>query len=332
MPAAIKPARRGSGAALQEDTGREDTGQDVAGWQAGDRIAGDWGTSRLRLFRLRGSRVTKMLEGPGIGVVAGPPGDVLAATLAPWFAQGLPTDAEIMLCGMAGSRGGIAEVAYAECPVDAAGWRAHAGTVAVGTLRVVIAPGLACVREDGAPDVMRGEETQIFGMLALHPALAQGRHCIALPGTHGKWAEVADGRVLGFRTFLTGELFALLRDRSILTTAGGDDSGGDEGFADGLARAEAGGYLGALFEARAAQLRAGRSRGWAVGFLSGLTIGHEVREALPGVAADGEVMLVGDPALTRLYGQALARHGRSATYGDGSAAALAGLRVLEGRA
>ncbi|GGE79451.1 2-dehydro-3-deoxygalactonokinase [Sphingomonas prati] len=297
-------------------------------WRDGDRVAGDWGTSRLRLFHLRGDAVMRTVTGPGIAAVMGAPGEALIETLAPWFETGLPRDAEVALCGMVGSRNGIAEVPYAECPASLDVWRLEAHAVAVGGLRVVIAPGLACTRNDGAADVMRGEETQIFGLLSLYPALARGRHVIALPGTHGKWAEVVDGRVVRFRTFLTGELFALLRDQSTLTRAGADDSGGEDGFVAGLERSDAGGLLGSLFEARAAQLREGRSRGWAVGFLSGLTIGHEVREGLAGADREGTVMLVGDPVLTALYTQALARHGRAAETCDGSVAARAGLRML----
>jgi 2-dehydro-3-deoxygalactonokinase len=300
---------------------------DETAWRPADRIFGDWGTTRLRLFRLRDGRVVDQLDGPGIGALVGAPADVLLTTLAPWRAQGM-AGGRVLLCGMVGSRNGIAEVPYAECPIDAAGWRTQILSVAVDDVTVGIAPGLACRGPDGADDVMRGEETQIFGALALDPALSRGRHAIALPGTHGKWALVEDGKVVRFRTFLTGELFALLRDRSTLTRAGDDDSGGEAGFAAGLARAQTGGLLGALFEARSGQLRQGRSRGWAVGFLSGLAIGHEVREALAGIADADSLTLVGDPALSALYEQALAGVGRTAGLRDGSQAALAGLRIL----
>ena len=300
---------------------------DDAAWQSGDRIFGDWGTTRLRLFRLRDDAVVDQQDGPGIGTLDGAPGDALRATLAPWRAQGM-SGGHVWLCGMVGSRNGIAEVPYAECPVDVAGWRTQTRIVTLDNVTVGIAPGLACTGPDGADDVMRGEETQIFGAMALDPVLATGRHAIALPGTHGKWALIEDGYVVRFRTFLTGELFALLRDRSTLTRAGDDDGDGDAGFAAGLVRSDAGGMLGALFEARSAQLRKGRSRGWAVGFLSGLAIGHEVREALDTIVGVDSLTLVGDPVLARLYHQALARHDRGVTVRDGSEAALAGLRLL----
>jgi 2-dehydro-3-deoxygalactonokinase len=103
-----------------------------------------------------------------------------------------------------------------------------------------------------SPDVMRGEEAQIFGACVRDPALAQGRRLIVLPGTHSKWALVEDGQVLAFRTVPTGELFALLRDGS---TLGPKDSVGDTaeeaaGFAEGLARAGEGAVLAGLFAAR----------------------------------------------------------------------------------
>lgn len=301
---------------------------DEAGaWQPDDRICGDWGTSRLRLFRMRGDHIVARLDGPGIAMLSGAPADALMAALAPWRACGMGA-VPIALCGMIGSRGGIVELPYVDCPADAAGWRGQAVRIDVGGHAVTIAPGLAGETPDGTADVMRGEETQIFGALAINPALARGRHAIILPGTHSKWAVVADGRVTGFQTFPTGELFGLLRDRSTLTRAGADTDGGEAGFADGLARSDSGGLIGALFGARSLQLRAGRLHGWAVGYLSGLTIGHEVREGLAMLDGTDRLMLIGDPGLTALYERALARHGRTAAVLDGSDAALAGLRLL----
>lgn len=288
-------------------------------------IFGDWGTSRLRLFRVDGDgRVTARANGPGIGSLPGSPADSLRATLAELVPGGKP-DA-VVLCGMAGSRNGLIEAPYAECPATAADWRGDAARFDLDGIAVSVLPGLACTTPAGAPDVMRGEETQIFGAMVVAPELASGRHVIALPGTHSKWARVEDGAVVGFQTWFTGELFALLRQHSTLAKAGADEEGQAEGFEAGLARADADSDLtGALFTARAAQLREGRSHGWAMGYLSGLLIGHEVRAA----AGDESVTLIGAPSLTDAYRRALEARGVASQALDGEACAIAGLLLHE---
>ena len=289
-------------------------------------IVGDWGTSRLRLSLIIDGAVVDRHEGAGIGQSDRAPAEVLAEAIAPWRAYGPATS--ITLCGMVGSRNGWAEVPYAECPTDAANWRAHAAQVAFEGGMVTIMAGLAGEGPTGAPDVMRGEETQVFGALALDPRLARGRHLVVLPGTHSKWARMENGRITGFQTFPTGELFALLRDHSILTRVAADKDGceGDEraGFDHGLARAGEGQLLGALFEARAAQLRQARSPHWALGYLSGLLLGREVAEAATGAGAE-RIILIGDPKLTARYCRTLESCGMLGEAMDGDACALAGL-------
>lgn len=293
-------------------------------------VVGDWGTSRLRLFRIEEGVVVDRVFGPGIGQLSATPVDTLSATLATWRETGDP--AAIRLCGMVGSRNGWIDVPYVDCPADVAGWRAGAATLDLAGIPVTIMPGLACTTPRGAPDVMRGEETQLFGAVAIDGALRSGRHLIALPGTHSKWATIEDGRVASLQTFLTGELFALLRDHSILiraATPGDTDSvHEDEGFEAGLLRARDGDLLGSLFEARSAQLRAGRSPSWALGFLSGLIIGCETIAATA-MSDTVRIGLIGDPRLTARYAQALAAQGHATTPYDGDACALAGLALLE---
>lgn len=289
-----------------------------------EHLVGDWGTSRLRLFHLRGDAIVARVEGQGIGVAEAEPGEVLDAALARW--RDVRPAMPVTLCGMVGSRNGLAETGYAEAPAGIADWAAAAHRIERAGFRITIAPGVACRRADGAADVMRGEETQIFGAMQLDPGLAQGRHLIALPGTHGKWAWIDDGRVTSFQTYLTGELFALLRDRSTLMRVGADRSGEAEGFAAGLTRInEAGDLAGALFEARAAQLRDGRSAGWAAGFLSGLLIGAEVRSAIGDAT---KVVLIGAPELVQHYVAALRIHAITPSILDGDACAIAGLKQL----
>jgi len=294
------------------------------------RVLGDWGTSRLRLYRIEDGRITDRRDGPGIGVLTDSPANVLRSALAPWWMAGVPTS--IDLCGMAGSRSGLHEIAYVECPAGVADWANAAPALEFDGIPLRIAPGLACVDLAGRPDVMRGEEAQIFGALAREPGLAEGTVCFVLPGTHSKWVRAESGRVLNFRTCPTGELFALLRDRSTLVVGGGTEEPADEaaGFAEGLDRsADGGGLLGSLFETRAQQLRGGKTPAWAGGFLSGLVIGSEIADMR---AADGlpdHVVLIGADALTARYTVALTRFGVAARALDGDACVLRGLELID---
>ncbi|MET0365373.1 MAG: 2-dehydro-3-deoxygalactonokinase [Sphingobium sp.] len=289
-------------------------------------VAGDWGTSNLRLFRMVESAVAERLDGPGIGALTDPPAVHLARLLGEWTEHGAPE--HVLLCGMAGARGQLAEVPYVACPVDRAAWRAGTHRIDVGGVAVRIAPGVRA----GDRDVMRGEETQIFGAMAIDPALAEGRQLFILPGTHSKWVWTDNGAISDFRTWFTGELFGLLRGQSTLFKAkadAGDAADAAEGWQDGLARVtEGAGPIGALFEARAAQLLRGRSLAWAESYLSALLIGTEVEEArrlggLPATAA-----LIGAPALAARYDPILADRGVAVRAMEGDRCVLAGLALL----
>jgi 2-dehydro-3-deoxygalactonokinase len=199
-------------------------------------------------------------------------------------------------------------------------------------LHVAIVPGASCTNRLGAPDVMRGEETQIVGALAIRPALATGRSLLCLPGTHTKWVCVEDGRIRDFLTAMTGELFALLRDHSMLAKAGATGGGAGDGFARGLDEAQAwsggAGLIHALFGARSRQLIEGASKDWALAFVSGLLIGSDVGGAIGLFGGSRDVVLVGDPALNDLYVHALRKREIQALSLDGGDCSLAGLRSL----
>jgi len=301
-------------------------------------IAGDWGTSRLRLTLCRGEQVLETRQGPGIGALREPAAAALRPLIASWRDTygALP----LVLCGMAGSRNGWRETAYLPCPADLRLLGEAALRFEADDAPVAIAPGLSCQSRLGAPEVMRGEETQIAGALALRGELGSGRHLLCLPGTHTKWAYLQDGQVRDFLTALTGELFALLRDGSTLTraaqpnaqrptpsSAADDDRDGFDKGLEAAASAEAS-LLHALFAVRSRQLLDGRSHAWALSYLSGLMIGTDVRDAMPLFDAKGKTVLIGDGALNERYAQTLRRFGFTASCLDGEQCALAGLRTL----
>jgi 2-dehydro-3-deoxygalactonokinase len=296
-------------------------------------IFGDWGTSRLRLYLRQGKSVLDRRDGPGIGALTASPRETFLDLVGDWR-EARPSQA--LLCGMVGSRNGWVEAPYAPCPAGPADIRERLIHLDADGLPVAIVPGLSCVNALGGPDVMRGEETQILGALALNPDLAKGRRLLALPGTHTKWVVVEDGAIASFITAPVGEIFALLRAHSILAKAapGEGPESPDEvsaGFAKGVARIVEQGparlpHL--IFETRSRQILDGLSKDEAMGFLSGLLIGGDTATTSSWFGDLGQVSLIGAPALSALYAQAIAAHGGSSVSVDGDSAVLAGLTTL----
>ena len=285
-------------------------------------IALDWGTSSLRgaLMAADGTVLDRVATADGIMAAAGRSFPaIFEAVAARWLAAhpGAPAIAS----GMIGSRQGWVEAPYAPCPAGFA-QLAHALTTthAAGT-RISFVPGLSW--RDA--DVMRGEETQIMGALA---SLGVADGVFVLPGTHSKWAVVAGGEVTEFRTFMTGEVFAVLRRHSILgRLMPEEDAPFDAGaFEAGCRRAEGGAILHALFSARTEGLFARRPGEALPSYMSGLLVGEEVREALA-LAPARSVYLVGSKTLAAPYGRALALHDVAHTMVDGDVAFI-GLHAI----
>ncbi len=292
-------------------------------------IVGDWGTSRLRLWLRQGKSVIHRRDGPGVSALTDTPEKTFLDLVGDWREAG-PTSA--LLCGMVGSRIGWVEAPYATCPAGPADVADKTIRIEAGGLPVTIIPGLSCTNPLGGPDVMRGEETQVFGALALDEALRTGRHLLVLPGTHNKWTVVEDGKIMGFVTAPVGETFALLKQHSTLAAGGGSQADGSaEGFARGLSRiAEHGAarLTHLMFETRSRQLLDGLSPADAMGYLSGLLVGADVAAARDWFGPMDAVTVIGAGALSDLYVQALAQIDVGATVVDGDAAVLAGLSAI----
>lgn len=294
-----------------------------------DRIAGDWGTSHSRLFLCAGHAVVERLRGPGLGPIlkSGQDcGTVFQEVTQPWHQKHGPLPA--LLCGMVGSNLGWIDAGYVACPATRA---QIAAAVARVDSRVSIVPGVAGQSLLGAPDVMRGEETQVLGAMSLCPALAEGTQWLCLPGTHSKWIRLEAGSIVAFQTVMTGEMFAILKDHSILLRAEPDGAAGPGSFLEGVSRAaeSGGGAVTALmFETRSRQIRHHMRRVDAEAFLSGLLIGAEFAWAAGLGQGIGKVTLIGEPAMTQLYADAAGAFGLATAIVDGEAAVLAGLNTL----
>lgn len=264
-------------------------------------VALDWGTSSLRaaLLDAQGRPLEERSLPRGILTVA--PGEfpaVFDAACGDWMRAG---NAFALLSGMVGSRQGWLEAPYCPCPAGFADIAARLAWVEPG--RIAIVPGLSC-EEQGAPDVMRGEETQVCGAMHLL-GLQQG--LFVLPGTHSKWVRVAAGRIETFSTFMTGEFYALLRQHSILTRTLPEADGelDKQAFLRGVHHAlRSGNLLHAAFSARTLSLFERLPGAAMPSYLSGLVIGEELRSQELG-ALSGPLVLAGSPALTQRYEVAL---------------------------
>ncbi len=284
-------------------------------------IAVDWGTTNFRAFRLDGAAlVGRIPEGPGILAIS--PDSfpaVLEAAIHPWLEAG---ERRIVMSGMVGSRQGWVEAPYLPCPADPAALAAAAVAVPFAGADLRLIPGLVASDPSGTPEVMRGEEVQIAGVLDRTGPNA----LVCLPGSHSKWVRLVDGRIDGFTTHLTGEAFAALRQHTILGRLIQDAPTHTAAFTDGIDRsAEPGGLLHHLFGVRTLGLFDRLPPNQAGSFLSGLLIGHEVRAMAPG----GLVHLVGAPALCTLYAVAIAHVGGNALILDEDAAATGLGRLAE---
>lgn len=292
-------------------------------------VLGDWGSTRLRLRLVAANGCDAEVQGPGLFATDATPADVLAELLAQLDPHGAAQ--AVYLCGMAGTRGGLAEVPYAPCPADPDIWVRGAKALSLAGRRVTVFPGLVCRDAAGQADVMRGEEAQIFGALALDPELAQGERLFVLPGTHSKWVRLHAGTIVGFATAMTGELHARLLGSSLAGDAPvADERDEADGFVAGMASGQRGVPLvKALFGARSGQLVDGQSQDWARGFLSGCLIGSEVA----GLLADApvrELIVIGDGQLIRRYRQAIESCGGEARLLSGEDCVFKGLEVARG--
>jgi len=296
-------------------------------------IAGDWGTSHLRLFLCDGDGgVLDSGNGPGAADAAGRFATIFESLSAPWRQRhgALPA----VLCGMVGSSIGWQQAPYVPCPARPE--RIADACVSLHGRNVRIVPGLSCRNRFNAPDFLRGEETQVLGAMSLDPSLRRGHHLLCLPGTHSKWVALADGAIGEFLSAPTGELFALLRDHSVLLRdrAAVDAVIGGAAFERGLAQFNAypqAQLLHRLFECRARRLEGELTAQAAVAYLSGLLIASDIGGALP-LLSDAisarTVHLIGSPELTQLYALGLAPHDCTANRIEGGAASLAGLVQL----
>jgi 2-dehydro-3-deoxygalactonokinase len=303
----------------------------------------DWGTTHRRatLIGTDGALISERADAEGALACGGRFRASLEALIAGWpqADAALP----VVMAGMVGAAIGWQVVPYLGGQTSLSALPSHLVRVdeAPAGRRWFIAPGYS-LRDaaTGDVDVMRGEETQLFGALhLLGPGGADG--CYLLPGTHSKWVRLQAGRITELRTYMTGELFALLRQHgtlaSAMQTAGANASGGlqhadvadDPDFLRGVAAAAAGPVLThALFGARARVVTGALAPGAAAAYVSGLLIGAEWADAQRLASRDEPVRVIGEPALVALHAACACHHGRRLESLDARQIQLAAWRAL----
>lgn len=281
-------------------------------------IVADWGTSNFRAWALAadGTVLHSLSDHRGLlSVEDGRFAETFRAVCGPWLegAGRLPA----ILSGMIGSRRGWKEAPYLAAPISLDALAKNLCPVGeIAGAMVCIVPGISLddhAEPLGEPDVMRGEEAQILG--ALH-ALGRRSGSFLLPGTHSKWTIVSEGRLTAFRTYMTGEVFGLMRKTGTIAQLIEGETIEPPAFRRGVARAKAGAgrdLLHALFGTRAQSLL-GRLPGSDVaGYLSGLLIGSELWDGLAWLERRGqpdELVAIGTPAMLDNYRLAAEVFGR----------------------
>jgi 2-dehydro-3-deoxygalactonokinase len=286
-------------------------------------IAVDWGTTNRRAYKIvpDGTMSDEMEDGQGILSVG--PEDFPAAVAQLRARLG---DLPLLMGGMIGSNRGWVEARYAPAPASLSDLAARLVWPEPGFAAII--PGVS-YQAAGHADVMRGEEVQILGAVAA--GTIPGDCLVCHPGTHNKWVRVEDGRIASFRTIMTGELFNLLREHSILadllSSSAGEGDAFEQGVRHGLAHDD---LTAELFSVRARVLL-GEARAKDAGsYVSGLLIGTDLRTGLRG-APGGRIVVMGKPELTRLFASALQSAGRETLEVDGEEAFLIGARQIAER-
>ena len=277
-------------------------------------IAVDWGTTNRRAYLIEngGRNAAEFEDGKGILSVRRGEFEGAIAEIREKLGE-----RPMLLAGMVGSNRGWVEAPYVPCP--AGSQDLARGLVRIGD-DVAIVPGVSM--SDGRSDVMRGEEVQLIG------AVASGEipnDCLVChPGTHNKWVRVIDGRIASFRTVMTGELFSMLKARSILSDLLARRVTSGNAFREGVSRGLAGaGITSELFEVRARFLLGKLDASDGASMVSGLLIGEDVRVGL-GESKLSPVVVMGRPELTALYAAALDVAGVESDLRDGEGAFIAG--------
>ncbi|EHR05697.1 2-dehydro-3-deoxygalactonokinase [Bradyrhizobium sp. WSM471] len=264
-------------------------------------VAVDWGTSSFRLWLIDRTGVVLAERRSDEGMLAAAKTGFAVVLQSHLAAVEAPAQLPVLVCGMAGAKTGWVEAGYVDTPAPLSAVLKQAARVPGEARDIRILPGIA-QRDPRAPDVMRGEETQLLGALGLDAA---GEALVCMPGTHSKWVRLKDGTVARFSTFMTGELFSVVSRETILSlaVAGADDAEDVASFQAAVKSAYEAPAFAAnlLFTARSRQLLFGGTPAAARETLSGTLIGIELAAGLSGAVPKAGITLIASGRLATLY-------------------------------
>ena len=281
-------------------------------------IAVDWGSSRLRAFLCKHEtndeiQLVARVNGPGVTKVSDSFEKTLFDCIEPWTME--YGKLHVYLSGQIGSSIGWQETDYLPCPISPDQVASECLHFSARDHNLSIIPGLSCLLPNQHYDLMRGEELQVLGWLDQKPENRQGQHLICLPGTHTKWVFVNNGQIIMFKTAMTGELYDILVNHSILIqdkNALFNQEAFDQGARFTL-QSEAGSFVHGLFSVRSKQLFSQISVQQSTSYLSGLLIGSDVRAAINAnewnVDTLDKIALIGSPHLSKSFARVLELEG-----------------------
>ena len=272
-------------------------------------ILADWGTTNLRAWAMGhgGEILGHRSQGSGLLAVKERRfAETFVGFCGDWLDAKRPVPA--LLSGMVGSKMGWREAPYLSAPVMLSALGRHLCFAAdIPGAAVWIVPGIT-LDDPAQPEVMRGEEAQIPGALSL---LRQDGGVFLLPGTHAKWAIVEAGRLVAFRTYMTGEVYGLLKTAGTIgQLMEGEEGSAPAAFERGVALSrspDAANLLHSLFSVRTLALLERLPRRSLSRYLSGLLIGAELEDGRQWLAARGmapAVVAIGSPEMLDTYAAA----------------------------
>ncbi|WP_373502046.1 2-dehydro-3-deoxygalactonokinase [Aestuariivirga sp.] len=285
-------------------------------------IALDWGTTSFRAYKVGVDGVVRDTISAPHGILSVTDGDfesALESHIGAW-----ETSLPVMAAGMITSRQGWIELPYLPCPASAADLAKalHRHETKSGR-NIAFATGLSYRAPNGMPDVMRSEEVQVFGSLDL------GINHFVTPGTHSKWITTKGDQLVRYSTYVTGEVYAALKNHTILGRLMKDGPDDEEAFAMGVRAAleDPAGFLHRIFSARSLGLFGELAPEAIASYLSGQVIGTEVAHAIRDNPKNAEYAVLASPGIGGRYVKAIEIAGLKVRYGDPQAI-VKGLAII----
>lgn len=292
-------------------------------------VLGDWGTSvgRFYLCRFYQQKITVIARAQGRGIKhISDPQACFFELCQDWFNQYGPIP--VYLIGTVGADIGWKKSPYVTCPTNKNQLLKNAISFTTKGIKITILPGVTCTNHYGLPDIMRGEETQLFGFLAQYPQHKEQLVC--LPGTHTKWALLANNQIQSFLTSPVGELYEVLNQHSVLLNPTMTQRACNASFTQGLqiGMLKKSNILHTLFATRSLQVINNMDNNQAAGYLSGLLIGADVQAAMQDFPAFSQVCVIGSDYICSLYVQALNHLGIANQLFSSEDATILGMQAL----